>query len=397
MPRTTLSGVDIIGIIDVGPSRAVGANLFAQAICPSILTDSRLQQQSKLYSRWRPKKLRVLVVGSGSANTFGSLAIGWSPDSTNTITGNDTQNLNRVMACRPSSMNRMNQTTVLNIPVATTRKWYLTKGTADDANHGVLNVVVASTTGGYTGNTTFTITLEWVVEFEGAELGAASLEEDITPDVGFQDLFTTSDGSWNSEYLTMKMHHGGQMAPFSAAHPAYVYTPAPSTTVKYYLEDKTTLKTASFFAVIQGYTIPGFVLFASYQDAKDYIRTGDTNKCLKYYTQGPVITPSIPKFRVADEATVTVEQGLLRRIDELTDQLRAIKTPVTRTIALNKDLTDIKKNSDATKTKLERMPDGTLTSTFKVLVTDPVPVPADEVDDDYDVVEGPPPYADHPH
>lgn len=365
MPKTTLSGVDIIGVIEVQPQRAVGASLFAQAICPTAMSDSRLQQQSKLYSRWRPKKLRVLVVGSGSANTFGSLAIGWSPDPANNISGNDTQNLNRVMACRPSSMNRMNQTTVLNIPVATTRKWYLTKGNPDDANHGFINVVVASTTGGYTGSTTFTVTLEWVIEFEGAELGAVSIDEDITPDTGFQDLFTTSDGSWNSDYLTMKMHHGGQMVPFSAAHQAYVYTNAPGTNVTYYLEDKTTLKTANFFAVIQGYSIPGFVMFASYTDAKDYIRTGDTGKCLKYYTQGPVISPPIPKFRVADEAVQTVETNLLRRIDQLTEQLRAVNAPVTRTVALSKDTAKIR-------TKLEGMPDGTTLSPFKVISEDPV-------------------------
>lgn len=182
MPKVSFQGSDVIGIVQVPEGSQVGVSFFNQALNPLALTDSRLKQHAKLYARWRPISLTAQVVGSGSANTFGSIAVGWSPDGVASIIGKDISNLNRTMSCRPSKIARMNQTVSLNIPSATSRKWYMCNGPADDANHGVLNVVCASTTGGYKGNTTFSVHLHWRVEFEGAELSSAATEEDVGPD-----------------------------------------------------------------------------------------------------------------------------------------------------------------------------------------------------------------------
>lgn len=363
MPRITMSGSDIIGVVNVGPSTLPGKLLFTRAISPRALDDTRLRQVSKLYSRWRPLRLQLTVVGSGSATTFGSVAVGWMPDSSVSLTGTDSSNIQRAMACRPSRMTRLNQTGSLTIPSDTNRKWYVVQGSSDDSDHGQIAVVCSATTGGYVGSTTFTLQLNWTVEFEGAELDAVESDEFIYPDVGYSDLFTTSDGSWNSDVLTLKMHHGGSMVPFSSAHPGKVYRPAVGTTVKYYLEDKETLKTAEWFAVVQGYSTPGFVMFASRADAVTYIQTGDTAKCLKYYTQGPVATPSRPAFQISESDSLSKSEREMyeSRIRELTALFARIE-PINR-------VTDA--NVDSIKKKLNKMPDGTAGSPIKVFVEDP--------------------------
>lgn len=305
MPKITMSGSDIIGNVSVKNNTSVGRVLFTVPISPAALVDTRLKQISRLYSRWRPLSLSLNVIGSGSSTTFGSLAVGWLPDSSNQIIGTDSSNVQRVMACRPSRMVRMNQTTTLRIPPETNRKWYVVQGPPDDSHHGSIVVACAAQTGGYTGLTTFSLQLTWRAEFEGAELETSATDEYITPDAGYVDLFTTSDGSWNSGILTLKQHHGGSMVPFSAAHPAKVYIPAGNTQVPYYLEDEKTLKYAKWFAVVQGYSTPGFVMFSSRDDALNYIQTGNTDKCLKYYTQGPVCTPSVLNFEANENASVS--------------------------------------------------------------------------------------------
>lgn len=362
-----MSGSDILGIINISSGTNPGRSLFSRPINPSSMDETRLKQISKLYSRWRPKSLSLVINGSGSATTFGSVAVGWVADSGTALAGSDPSNVQRVMACRPSKMCRLNQSSTLRIPCDTTRKWYVANGTPDDAEHGKIAVVVAATTGGYTGSTSFTVQLNWTVEFEGAELQTVESEEFIYPDVGYSELFTTSDSSWNSNVLTLKMHHGGSMVPFSSAHPGHIYKPAPGTIVKYYLEDKTTLRDALWFAIVQGYQTPGIVMFASRADAQTYIRTGDTAKCLKYFTQGPVATPSRPAFEISDAETVSVSEreAYESRLKHL-ERLLADLTPTTL-------VTDPNTNVLAeTNQKIQRMPDGTLESPFKVLVEDPV-------------------------
>ncbi|QGL51735.1 structural protein precursor [Vespa velutina associated permutotetra-like virus 1] len=379
MPRITMSGSDIIGVVNVGPSTLPGKLLFSRAISPKALDDTRLRQISKLYSRWRPLRLQITVVGSGSANTFGSVAVGWMPDSNTVLAGTDSSNIQRAMACRPSRMVRLNQTGSLNIPSETNRKWYVVQGPSDDSDHGQVAVVCSATTGGYTGSTTFTLQLNWTAEFEGAELDAVESDEFIYPDVGYSDLFTTSDASWNDYVLTLKMHHGGSMVPFSSAHPGKVYRPAVGTKVQYYLEDKTTLKTAEWFAVVQGYATPGFVMFASRADAVTYIQTGDTNKCLKYYTQGPVASPSRPAFQISesDSLSRSEREQYESRIKELTALFAQVEP-------INK-VTD--SNVNAIKKKVNKMPDGTSLSPFKVLVEDPgIRQHQQDPTDDFEVV-----------
>lgn len=379
IPKVAMRGSDILGIINVTANTQPGQTLFRTVLNPLALVDTRLHQVSKLYSRWRPISLVATVIGSGSATTFGSVAIGWTPDPDTVVSGNDKQNVMRVMACRPSRMARLNQTVSLSIPPQTSRKWYMMKGQPDDADHGSIAVVCSAATGGYTGATTFSVQLVWNIEFEGAELETVSSDEYITPDVGYENLFTTSDGSYNSEVLTLKMHHGGSMVPFSSANPAKIYTSAPGTTVTYYAEDKTTLRAASYFTVVQGYSIPGFVMFASRDDAATYIRTGDVAKCLKYYTQGPVIAPARPQFQLSESVFLESErQKMADKIYRLESMLKALPEPMTKTRD-SSSLTQLKKQTD----KLLSMPDGTTTSPFKVISEDPVA----QVRTDYDMLE----------
>lgn len=296
MPGMTSSGVDLVQTLMVTARRPTGTVLLNLPIGPSHLVPSRLRNESALWSRWRPKALRVSIVGSGAATTFGSVCVAWCPDFHWTPTGNSSDYM-RVAALRPSVTMRLHESRVLTIPMDTTTKWYLCDGSTDMSTHGSLLAVIAAPVGGFTGSLGLTLTLEWVVQFEGIEMPGigGAVSDAITPDVGWTNLFTTSDGSFDATHLTMKMHSGGAMAPFSAARPDHVYAPDEGTTVQYY-DSAGKTQVCSWFAVVKNYDVPGLLLFGSREDAEAYVQTGVIAKALPYVKAGPVITPPVPRF-----------------------------------------------------------------------------------------------------
>lgn len=142
--------------------------------------------------------------------------------------------------------------------------------------------------------------------------------EIIKPDSGWSNLFTTSDSSFNSERLTLKMHSGGSMCPFSAARLDRVYVPAanPLTTVPYY-DESSAVKNVVAFARVQGYAVPGLLCFASNKDASEYVKTGDVTKALKYTKAGTYVTPAIPAF--ASQRPISKEAAIGVLLDHCPD------------------------------------------------------------------------------
>lgn len=362
-----MRGSDIFGTLSIPSGSSIGKLVLknGQAITPEAFLDTRLKQLSDIHAKWRPVSLRLTATGSGTAFASGSVAIGWSPEALADMVGSNTSNLNRVMSMKPSMVLRLNETKSMTIPSNPTRKWYFTKGADEDSHHGALFCVVSGQTGGYSGNSTMLLRLDWTIQFEGAEMTHNSANDDITPDVGYSDLFTTSDGSFNSKILTFKMHHGGSMVPFSAAKPNKVYEPTQGTVVKYVSSEQGHESTCKFFARVQGYDTPGLLLFASKDDALTYIKTGDEDKCLKYISQGPVISPSIPHFAEVSVQTreENVSTSLTQRVLELERRLLAL-TPYQNLVKTT--------TGTAILNNLQKRPLGTLTDPVKVVSEDPV-------------------------
>lgn len=321
MSKQLTSGTDCCGTFTVSPNSAVGTIVYQQPISLADMGISRLATEATLWSRWRPKRLLLRVVCSGASTTFGGLVVGWTPEETWQATLSTSDGA-RIASFRPSVVMRLNETRTLSIPCETLTKWYLTDGERGLSIHGTVVGAVSAIPGGFTGQLSVAFYLDWTIEFEGVNVQIRPFTaEVIKPDSGWSNLFTTSDSSFNSERLTLKMHSGGSMCPFSAARLDRVYVPAanPATTVPYYDESGTS-KSVVAFARVQGYSVPGLLCFSSAKDATEYVRTGDVTKALKYTKAGAYATPAVPAFvaqrPVSKEAAIGV---LLDHSPELYD------------------------------------------------------------------------------
>lgn len=334
IPTQTVSGTDVVLTSNIGKDQKAGYPLLLRLLGPNTMQGTRLGALSANWSRWRPVRLALEVVGGGSAMTYGSLVFGWAPDNHWQFNKNQ-EDYARIAALRPSLTMRTYETKTMRIPCEASRRWYTCTGQPDDANHGAVMGCVASTTGGYTASIGLCVVLHWTVQFEGAEFVSATgaVQDEIKPDNGWEHLFTTSDSGWDSERLTFKMKSGGSMVPFSSAKEHYVYTPGPNVRVPYKKEDGND-GDCKFFVVIQGYATPGLALCATKQDAIAYVKSGDNAKLIKYKGAGNYTTPDVPTFVGRPAATLEQElrvaAELLRDFEqiELADKvLRELESP----------------------------------------------------------------------
>lgn len=297
IPGMVSSGSDLLASCSLSSNSGTGTVLLNLPLGPAHITPSRFRNESVLWSRWRPRSLRLSIVGSGASTTFGSVCVAWNPDEI-WVPTQSASDFMRVAAMRPSVTMRLHESRVLTIPTETLTKWYQCDGLPDISAHGSVVVVVAARAGGFSGSLNLNITLDWVVQFQGIEMPgeSATITDVIMPDSGWTNLFTTSDGSFNADRLTFKMHSGGDMAPFSAAREDHVYTVSGETKV-YYYDESGAERYCTWFAKVQRFSVPGLLLFASRADAVAYITSGDVTKALKYVKASKLATPAILRFK----------------------------------------------------------------------------------------------------
>lgn len=291
-------GNDVLTSISLSANSESGKVLMNRPFGPSSFGGTRLNAESKLWARWKPRSLKVTVMGAGASTTYGSVLVGWVADPTYNIRKGP-MSINLVGAMKPHIQVKLNSTGVMIIPPQASRLWYDVESSMEENNsHGSLVMVTGSDCGGWTGALSITISLDWMIDFNGQEIPYVSQPDsvDIHPDSGWYDIHTTSDGSWNAGRLTFKMHAGGEMVPFSSAIAGVVYGPESGVTVPYVKEDLSVGR-ASFFSLIQGYFQPGLVLHATYADAIAYIQSGDPTKILPYFGGAQNVTPSVPRFK----------------------------------------------------------------------------------------------------
>ncbi|APG75809.1 hypothetical protein [Hubei diptera virus 12] len=326
----TLSGTDLITTPYIVSGATQGGNLVNLLLDPRGLVDTRLSQVAQCWARWRPVKLTVRIVMTGSAFCYGSVVIGWTPDPTIHKTGNV---LKRVSSLVPSREVKLTNSASMNIPCLMPRKWYDTSGPSLDCTHGLISMTVASQIGGFTGAISASIHLDWTCQFEGADLedSQGSDEATIRQDIGWEHVFTTSDSSFDSTILTLKQHSGGSMVPFSSAHRGLVYTPTGTTLITYY-DSASVQHYCSYFAVVQGYATPGLLLFETFDKATAYIRDADTSNCLKYTKAGEWCSPDVVSFKPIHQKPASVDNPtvdeLMVRINRLELLLRLNQPPV---------------------------------------------------------------------
>lgn len=255
-------------------------------------------------------------------------------------------------------MVKLSGSTVLRIPCESSQRWYLTEhNDSEESTHGTIVVAVVSPLSGVTGSVGVALTLDWTMEFEGTDISSTSqMAAVIRPDIGYQDIFTDSDGSYDATHLTFKMHAGGSMVPFTSAQPGHIYTVEGKTEVPYY-DAAGAKQKCSWFSRM--HDAPGLLCFSSKEDALSYVRTGDINKALPYNKAGEYTKPSVPTFK---EVSV---QKVLEELEERNVLLRA----EVRTLVQSTDLERLMRQILLDQTQRPR---GTATDPVKVFVEDPV-------------------------
>lgn len=368
------TGSDIIWIGGVDNNTKMGTMLYSTTISVPSFKQTRFGGMGSLWARWRPRRLRVEVACSGSYATFGTLRVVWVPEAEyNFVGGRNTVIQSGAMLGTDC---RLNQTKSFTIPSESSRKWYEVGGLPDDSSHGRICLIAATTMGGYNGQLTAILHLHWTVEFEGPVMTANPNDlEIISPDASYQDLFTTSDGSFDATILTFKMHAGGDMVPWSSARAGVVYTSAYGTKV-HYTDTADKDQECKWFSLLQGYRIPGMLLFATKSDAQAYVASGSLEKALKYHAAGNKTTPSIPRLQ-AVSSSLSVEEG---RADNEVRVLGTVKTADSKMRNLFEAFQKFLAEQAASR------PTGALTDPVKVFVEDPVKFPTvSSLDTDWDL------------
>lgn len=326
MGITLTKGTDFLGLGTVPSGRPANTLVFSQLISPASFRQTRLLGESRLWQRWRPRKLTIRTVGAGPMTAGGVYVVAWSPDPT-PILESSVVNLTQVaLACEKSQVVRFDQSCSFSVPTETAMRWLQTEGPDRDQAHGSVMIVLISPPSGIKGSVTLPMMLDWEVEWQGRKLElGASADSRIVPDSGYSNLFTTSDSSFDSTILTFKSHAGGSMVPFHQAHPGSIYTTSGTTTVVLYVDKDSQAQKCTWFSRVVGYEIPGLVLHSSQTEAQEYQRTGDKQHCLVYQSSGAYVTPARPEFRQISLASGGVVADLELRIAELTSQLQVFR------------------------------------------------------------------------
>lgn len=291
------TGTDVLTTFRVRSGMTVGELLLNSKLNPHSFVNSRWFAESQLWSRWKPTALKLEVIASGAMTTFGSILIGWVADPSYNV-GSGFQTVSRIGALKHKINIRLNESKTFNIPLTMARAWYDREGSPEVSSHGSLIAAVLSEPGGFSGFLSVTLDLHWSMSFDGPELPFEDIptETIIKPDSGWYNLFTTSDGSFDTRYLTFKMHAGGDMVPFSMARLGVIYTPYGSTSVNY-ADANGANKKCDFLSRVRGYGVPGLVLHATQAEAEAYQKTGERGRLLTYNAEGEYTTPNIPMFK----------------------------------------------------------------------------------------------------
>lgn len=213
---------------------------------------------------------------------------------------------------------RVNETRAFRVPTEASQRWYqLSTSDPGESRHGTFVVAVASPVAGITGQIGIAMTLKWDIEWEGPhyENNGAS-DSVITPDAGYQNIYTDSDGGVDATRLTFKMHAGASYVPFTAAIVGAVYSVAGSTRVPYY-DEAGTLKYCTWFArMLDG---AGLWCFSSQAKAQEYNRTGDITAVLPYKKAGEYTVPVVPTFKFVPVTVEAPDVGLIPVRTEVED------------------------------------------------------------------------------
>jgi len=288
-----ISCKDVIGVASLPKNTGSGYQILTFPLNPRNVPGTRVAAMSRLYNRWRPVSIHLNTVSSAASIVSGAYIVAWAADPKDRMTTSDSSNVTRLTTMGVSRMQNIHMSAKLTIPTDTMHKWYSFSGEDSEDSHGV---VLACLSGSLTSAVDLTFTLTWTVEFAGADLPAAIDLQVIEPETDYTPVFTDSVSDWaDGQRLTFKHASGGSVVPWEGINTGVVYTPQDGVKIPYYSTAATSAE-CKFFSCMIGNANYGraLVCHASEADAKDYQKTGNLEKVIKYIKAGDWATPASP-------------------------------------------------------------------------------------------------------
>lgn len=287
------SGSDLIGSTNVGSAMKPGTVLLVWDVNPKTIAETRLNEFSQVFGRWRPRRMAITCIPGAGTFTPGSYAMGWVADPSFSLGDVETR-LRRVLTMSPNLMSSFGTPRTLSLPTDTTQKWYICRpGHGVESDHGIVVAVLAAKVAAE--NITINFKLDWTVEFSSPEVPESIEEVEIYPDPDYIPIFTDSVSDWQGgTKLTFKHKSGGSVVPWVGIKPGYVYVPAKEVKIPY-AESSTKTDTVKAISVIKDFIYPsGAACHKTVEDAKEYQKTGDISKVITYVEAGDYVTPTFP-------------------------------------------------------------------------------------------------------
>lgn len=327
-----VAGLDLLGMYTFKASSTAGNPIMLTQLSPGKFAGTRWAAEAALWSRWRPRSLRLEITSSAGATVSGSYLLGWSADPDFTV-GKGLAAVRRVTALNCVKSAQIYSTAEIQIPCDTLQKWYLVNShESGETDHGTVVALQVGPVGNLATDSviTFTVILHYTVEFEGPKLTSildipvVYAEDDYTP------YFTTSTSDWaDGTKLSLKAHSGGGLVPFPTITPNTVYGIDSAAQLNYIIDNSTTpAKTGliKYCVMIHNSPIKAVAVFASKTQADKYASTADNSYCLEYKAAGAYCTPTNPPWRAESMSRELVladkVDALQRQVEELMGQLR---------------------------------------------------------------------------
>lgn len=279
---------------------------------PAAWIGTRVQQESHLWQRYRPKSLVLEITSAASSFFGGQYLAAWSADYDDEIPDIGKAALSKLLSYRPSKTQAISKPLRLRIPISMTQKWYYLRGTEDkDSEYGKILIAITSPIANVnTGSSTeLIVRIRWTYEFSFPELPDQSSPDDNSIFASAPNYFTDSSGDWKSgKILTFKWHEGGDIVGFPGAEPKKIYKISSKAYCPYYKTDGTLTKT-SYAVCVPDVTETGQPMLAPVADlahAQAYVKNPADSYLLTYNAPGPWVTPENPPwYEQSDKLYIT--------------------------------------------------------------------------------------------
>lgn len=297
-----IDGYDYLASVVIKSTDLMGATKLSLSLNPTAWTATRVQAESKLWQRYRPKSVVLEITSSASKMMGGQYGVAWTADYNDYIPEAGEAAMGRLLSYQPSKVRPLSSNLFMRIPVSMTQKWYYLKGSENsDTEYGKIFLFVASPLANVTNasSTSLIVRMRWSYEFSYPEMPPEVRPDAIAVYASAGRYFSDSSGDWKGgAYLTFKWHEGGDITAFPHAVAKNIYKISDPYKVQYYATNGT-LQQSQYAVCPPEQTeenLPMLALVKDLDAAKAWMRDFGDSHLLPYYGAGPTVYPDNPAW-----------------------------------------------------------------------------------------------------